>query len=296
MINISPLKASPKTSSKASHKTSPFETSDPLLDQTASSLGFSQGFSRKRLDHIASEYISLQKAGFIKSRYVHQNIIEEIGPETDNGFSHSSPQLLFSMNCYGFINHLLKTYFPDTYDCLFQFMIENQENIPVSYDGQPCPFHYAGFIRHMIKNPKKTYPLHPVEIDKIQPGDLVIYEPENYKPLPPGNYTISSKPTGTHVMVVNSIISQYERPSLSDPQHGKTKIIRLKIIDCTRRFHDPFYDSRSPHQKGNPGGIGTAHVLLTQKSDETFTRLRWRPGGPRLKKKIYCARIHTVQD
>lgn len=207
--------------------------------------------SPRKLLSFAQNLLDKKNLGKLDTLYSHKN------KATEN-------KLHF--NCYGFINYLLSKTHPQAQTELCERMhaLESQD-IPVSIDGTPCPFHYKeilafGNLFH--------WALISVYAE-IKPGDLLIYTPRSYQPP----LTWNGKKTGTHIMVVKSTQQQGE-------EH------HLRIIDFTGKPHNKT-DSRI---KSPRSGLGesTLHIRLDEQKKGL---LRWGSDHKWYKKDIVVARI-----
>lgn len=190
--------------------------------------------------------------GEIHSIYSHENTI-------------SMKEWRFS--CYGFINHLLLNHHPKAYDTVVQFMYTNREQIPISIDNQPCPFHYAAFLTSLF-NCREKYWDSFRDLKHILPGDILVYLPRDYTPkkieeMPKGR-------TGMHMMIVEDVLNIDARR------------VDLKIIDCTRFRHCP-EDTRARD------GIGRAPLTIHLQS--SGAELQWGSREKTWPKDLFFGRL-----
>ncbi len=143
-----------------------------------------------------------------------------------------------------------------------------KSRIPKSCDGLPCPFNLFTVFQTLNERPEELWS--PIPIPKIQPGDILVYLPINYKP---SKIPDLSKPTGTHAMIVKEIVSL--KPHL-----------QLKIIDCTRKPHN-LTDTRHPYNSG----IGASDIFIIYDNLQNTYRISWHAGKKGLQKELFAGRL-----
>ncbi|MBS0625657.1 MAG: hypothetical protein JSS32_06370 [Verrucomicrobia bacterium] len=169
-------------------------------------------------------------------------------------------------NCYGFINQVLLEHHPKAHNSLVEFMLSNR-TVPVSFDKIPCPFHYSAFFDSLsyCKNPHWA---RVAEMSDLQPGDFIIYLPQNY--VPKNIEAIGAKRTGMHIMIVEEVVST------------ELNQVSLSIVDCTR-FRHCWEDAREK------GGIGRSPLTIERK-EKTYA-LRWGSREKTLEKELFFGRL-----
>jgi hypothetical protein len=192
------------------------------------------------------------QSGKILSMYSHDNRVSS---------------LEWRFNCYGFVSHLLAQHHPKAYEAVVAFMHSNQDQIPVSFDQIPCPFHYSAFFTSLADH-KNSHWTAVKGIEDLQSGDLIVYLPQNYTPKEITE--IPNKRTGTHIMIVEKVKSQ-------EPNK-----ITLTVIDCTR-FRHCSEDSRIK------GGIGRSPVTFEIHNDQTI--LQWGAREKIWEKELFFGRL-----
>jgi len=198
-----------------------------------------------------------------------QTVFREIhSGKATSKYSHAN-QVLYEMNCYGFLNYLIQETSPEAFREILTAMEELKETTPPSVDGMPCPFNYAAALKHQkLKHWEMMK-----QIEEVQPGDILIYLPPNFEPQE--SFEIGQKPPRIHMMVVERVF-----PS-------KENLFHFSIIDCTRIPHNRIDDTRYPKKSG----IGRSSLFLEKRGDDFA--LRWRADGPVQMKEMVFARLRT---
>lgn len=182
-----------------------------------------------------------------------------------------------AVNCYGFLQLLLLECAMIAFDRLNQFMEESRTKIPPSFDGIPCPFHYAAFFNSLDNDP------HWESVQgfrNLRPGDILCYLPPDYTPKP-----ISEMPkarTGMHVGVIEKIKVVLDSS------------LEIDLIDSTRRPHCK-EDSRYEKDKG---GVGRAPLKISCKEDkpEMPFFLQWGSSQTVWEKKLFFGRLKNLES
>ena len=176
----------------------------------------------------------------------------------------------FKMNCYGFVWEVVCSTHIKAGEELKTKMQElsDEQGIPVSLDGTPCPFNLA----EIFKQPNINYWMRIQKLEEIEAGDIMVYLPLNHDPSFPDDW---KKPTGTHVMFVHA----------KGKKEGEG--MQFSIIDSTRKAHSK-EDSRFPKRSG----IGNAPLTLIPKDEEKgIYVLQWGSNERQQVKEVVVGRI-----
>lgn len=205
---------------------------------------------------VAQSILTRCEQGILASKYS----LENQSPSKDHLY----------FNCYGFIGELLKESSLPSYETIVQFMYKNRsEELPVSVDGIPCPFHYAAFFTSLVMHPN-NYWESVQDWQSLQPGDFIVYLPLHYKPKE--IIKIQNRKTGTHVMLIEQII-----------QINQTEI-KLVIIDCTRAPH-----CSEDHRADR--GIGRSPLNISVQGEKTS--IQWGKNLEKLEKDLFFGRLKS---
>ena len=180
------------------------------------------------------------------------------------------PYPRFKMNCYGFVWEVVCSTHIKAGEELKTKMQElsDEQGIPVSLDGIPCPFNLAA----IFKQPDLNYWMRIQKLEEIEAGDIMVYLPPNHDPSCPADW---EKPTGTHVMLVHA----------KGKKEGKG--MQFFIIDSTRKPHCQ-EDSRYSLYTG----IGKAPLTLIPKDEEKgIYVLQWGSNEKQRVKEVVIGRI-----
>ena len=191
--------------------------------------------------------------GAIVSTYDHSNTVNDS---------------IYDLNCYGFVNHLIKEQSDAAYNSLLVRMEALHPGIPKSIDGMPCPFNLYAIFQSLYTKPLEHW--QPVMLNEIRPGDILVYQPVNYEPTKTPDYT---KPSGTHTMIVQEIIRN-------------ENYLQVNVIDNTKIPRNKS-DSRFPDNSG----IGARPVFIRTISNSNGHRLGWRKKHLGLQKELIAGRI-----
>ncbi|WP_420421084.1 hypothetical protein [Simkania sp.] len=191
--------------------------------------------------------------------------------EAVSTYSHEN-KVLYHMNCYGFLNHLVQQTAPKAFQEMVEAMEKLKEVVPPSFDGMPCPYNYAA----ALKNKQLRHWEVIDTLEDIQPGDILIYLPVGFEPQ--DDFDVGQPVPAIHMMVVEAVL-------------GKVKAKHhFRVIDCTRIPHNRKDDTRYPKK----GGIGKSSVYLS-KREENYG-LQWTYTGRILAKEMVFARITQECD
>lgn len=154
-------------------------------------------------------------------------------------------------------------------------MYNASDQIPISVDNIPCPFHYSAFFSSLEHCENKCwYPIQ--EFKEIQKGDLFGYLPCKY--VPKKISEIPTKRTGMHLGIIEKVIKV------------QNEQIELLIIDCTRIPHC-VEDSRS---KNGKGGVGKSPLTIYIKEEGAI--LQWGTNKEKLKKHLFFGRLKSIEN
>ncbi len=140
--------------------------------------------------------------------------------------------------------------------------------VPMSSDGLPCPFNLFAIFQTLNERSDELWI--PIPILEIQPGDILVYQPKNYRPPTTPDL---SKPTGTHAVIVKTIINLKHQ-------------LQLKIIDCTRKPHN-MSDTRYPDNSG----IGTSDLFISYGASQNTYWISWNAEKRGIQKELFAGRL-----
>ncbi len=202
--------------------------------------------------------------GLLRSVYGHDNVVR---------YDDETPVLV--MNCYGYIDYLLGITSPEARQELRLRMDMMKEDVPPSVDNIPCPFNMVALFEASRAGAFEFW--NHVEHDDVRPGDIMVYLPPDYTPTRNAELTA---PTHTHAMIVQEHVCSFDGTDV------------YLIIDCTRRNHNTYSDSRRLGGNAARGGIGRSHVFVKQNSKTgLYDRMKWYPRGRVKHKKIVFGRV-----
>lgn len=243
----------PAFSSVSNHLMSPEDTSYPTA-----------------LIKMANTFINKIDSKEISTRYSH-----------DNTFHHDK-EILF--NCYGFISFLIKQNSPEAFEDLLKQMLalEQEYKIPKSLDplSFPSPYNYYTIFKYLqAKKLSSSYWEGLDDVFLLKPGDVLVYMAPGYQSPTHWDSRPSSRPTGTHVMVVEEVLEKQDKKCV------------LKIIDSTRAPHNKIDDTRHKAQLIE-GGIGKSSLVLKKLEGSHMYSLKWsKRASKRLKKEVMVGRL-----
>lgn len=168
------------------------------------------------------------------TEYSHKNVIDE-----KTGF--------YSVNCSGFINHLLAENYRNALEEIRLFIRETSDYQGYK-NGNPRTLQYIRFLNST--KPKKYWlPFRDARL--LKPGDLLAYAKEIRKVTD----------SGQHIMVV-----------AGTPSHTtKTNWIEVPIVDSTTEGHG------SKDIRSLKGGIGTGSISLGINNVGNPIKIKWSP-------------------
>lgn len=226
----------------------------------------------------ARDVLNKVKNKEISTQYDHENFINQEG---------------CSCNCYGFINHLIKEADPEAFEDLLNHMeILGGKGITASFElGQPSPFNFYHIFKNLYEDKLESTHWKGIEtISSIIPGDLLVYGPPkfpsliNWNPQSRENMKDGAKSTGSHVMIVSSIVER-------DPQ-----FVKFKIIDSSFKAHDTNDDTR--YILGIQSGIGESTLLIKNSAQQDTYLLKWgsREKNKEYTKEVFAGRLLSLKN
>jgi len=230
--------------------------------------------------------LSLATVGFIQTPVVSSSLLEEAEVMLKNVASgryksfydhkNNFDGIEYRFNCYGFIDYLLATVSPQAKSTLKERMhTMKSDALPLSEDGIPCPFNLFAIFHSLKNHPDETWST--VELKDIKPGDILVYQPPKYNPMEKANY---SKPTGTHVMVIQKVIDHDNQSVL---QH-------LGVIHFSKTHQKP-QETNSENT-----GLGMCDLLIRKTSSTTTYQVRWAHEETWYKKVLAVGRLTLPKD
>ena len=168
--------------------------------------------------------------------------------------------------------------------------ILGSKGITTSFEPcQPSPFNFYHIFKNLYKEKlESTYWQGIKNISTIIPGDLLIYGPPrfpsllNWDPQSRENMKDGNKSTGSHIMIVSSILE-------INPQ-----FVKLRIIDSSYKAHHASDDTR--HTLGIQSGIGESTLLIRKIAQQDTYILKWGSGGGNREytKEVFAGRLHSL--
>lgn len=200
---------------------------------------------------------------------------EANGLESDYSHQNRWDVYRVSVNCYGFLQLLLFASSRVAFERLEHFMRQSPK-IPPSFDGIPCPFHYAA----IFYNEKDPHWEGISRLTHLREGDILCYLPPKFTPQ-----TITEMPkakTGMHVGIIEKI------------KLARDSSLEIEVIDSTRRPHCK-EDTRSEKDKG---GIGRAPLRISCKEEAGHTRifLQWGSSDIKWEKDLFFGRLKVQKS
>lgn len=190
----------------------------------------------------------------------------------------SNTSKILTFYCYQFINHLLNHSLSlnqrEELSTLYNLCHQKLPKEHQSNEWIPYYYHLGGL--HLSKTPFHYFKS--VKISDIKPGDILTYIDLNYEPdLLKRD---QSKPSGTHVMLLDSISRD-------------VNTTWIKVIDCSQRSYLREYDDNK--QANNElGGIAYSLANISSTDQDHVWSIRWKGySKPMLK---YLSAIRIIDD